>query len=65
MACIGRRVQAGHVPGQVRRVGCGRPGGGDELRAYRDPRTTGTAGVAVWNRDLAAPVTGMPNAASG
>jgi hypothetical protein len=30
-----------------------------------DPRTAGTAWVAVWNRDLAAPVTGMPDWASG
>jgi hypothetical protein len=29
-----------------------------------DPRTTGTAWVGVWNRDLATPVTGMPNSAS-
>jgi hypothetical protein len=28
-----------------------------------DPRTTGTAWVAVRNRDLATPITGMPNAA--
>jgi len=33
--CIGRPVPAGHVPDQVRRVGCGHPGGGDEQRAYR------------------------------
>lgn len=32
--CIGRPVPAGHVP-QVRRVGRGRPGGGDDQRAYR------------------------------
>jgi hypothetical protein len=30
-----------------------------------DPRTAGTGWVAVWNRDLAIPVTGMPDAASG
>jgi Glycosyltransferase family 20 len=29
-----------------------------------DPRTTGTAGGAVRNRDLATPVTGMPDSAS-
>ena len=29
-----------------------------------DPRTTGTGWVAVWNRDLATPVTGMPDSAS-
>ena len=28
-----------------------------------DPRTTGTAWVAVRNRDLATPITGMPNSA--
>ena len=33
--CIGRPVPAGHVPDQVRRVGRGHPGGGDEQRAYR------------------------------
>ena len=29
-----------------------------------DPRVEGTGWVAVWNRDLATPVTGMPNSAS-
>jgi len=29
-----------------------------------DPRRTGTGWVGVWNRDLAAPVTGMPDSAS-
>lgn len=32
---IGRPVPAGHVPDQVRRVGRGHPGGGDEQRACR------------------------------
>jgi hypothetical protein len=43
-ASRGRYRPAGHVPGQVGRVACGRPG---------DPRTTGTAWVAAPNRDLA------------
>ena len=30
-----------------------------------DPGTTGTARVPVWDRDLATPVTGVPNSASG
>ncbi len=30
-----------------------------------DPRVAGTGWVAVWNRDLATPVTGMPDSASG
>ena len=33
--CIGRPVPVGHVPGRVRRVSCGHPGGGGEQRAYR------------------------------
>jgi hypothetical protein len=47
-------LAAGHAPGQVRGVGCGYPGS-DEQRAYR-----GAAWVAVRNRELATPVTGMP-----
>jgi hypothetical protein len=31
----------------------------------KDPCTAGTAWVAVWNRDLATLVTGMPDLASG
>jgi hypothetical protein len=33
--CVGQPVPAGHAPDQVRRVGCGHPGRGDEQRASR------------------------------
>ena len=62
--CIGRPVPAGHVPHQVRCVGCGYPGGGDEQRAYRESAHGRHRVVAVWNRDLAMLVTGMPDSAS-
>jgi hypothetical protein len=63
--CIGRPVPAGHVAHEVRCVGCGHPGGGDEQRACRGSARGRHRVGGVWNRDLATPVTGMPNPASG
>jgi hypothetical protein len=61
--CVGQPVPAGHAPDQVRHVGCGHPGRGDEHGRTEDPRRTGTAWVAVRNRALATPLTGMPDSA--
>jgi hypothetical protein len=50
---VGQPVPAGHAPDQVRRVGCGHPGRGDEQRAHQGPANDGHLMVAVQNPDLA------------
>jgi hypothetical protein len=61
--CVGQPVPAGHAPDQVRASAAGIPAAVTNSERPEDPRTTGTAWVAVRNLDLATPITGMPNSA--
>jgi hypothetical protein len=58
--CVGQPVPAGHAPDQVRASAAGIPAAGTNSERPEDPRTTGTAWVAVRNLDLATPIMSSP-----
>ena len=64
--CIGRPVPVGYVPDpRSAASAAGIPAAVTNNGPTEDPCTTGMAWVAVPNRDLVTPVTGMPDSASG